>query len=75
MKLNFIIILPSAVLVRRENLNKFGSGNLHQNFTFFIVNRAVARLVLVGASWGNRNLSIETIIQNFKIVLQIFKLS
>ena len=26
-----------------------------------------------GASWGNINLSIKTIIQNFKIVLQIFK--
>ena len=38
----------SAVLVRRKNLNKFGSGNLHQIFTFVIVNMAVARFLLVG---------------------------
>ena len=32
-------------------------------------------LIFGGASWGNINLSFKTIIQNFKIVLKIFKLS
>ena len=38
----------SAFHVRNKNLNKFGSGNLHQIFTFFIVNMAVAGLLMVG---------------------------
>ena len=37
--------------------------------------RSQACIVWRGASWGNITLSIETIISNFKIVLQIFKLS
>ena len=33
-----------------------------------VVHRAVARILLVGgASWGNRNLSIKTYMRNFKI--------
>ena len=34
-----------------------------------------SQVYIGGGSWDNINLSIETIIQNFKILVQIFKLS
>ena len=50
MKLNVIIIL--RFMSEEKNLNKFESGNLHQIFTFSIINIAVAMILLVGGQAG-----------------------
>lgn len=48
---------------------------MHKIFTFDIINIAVVKLLLASkTSWGNINVSFETIIQHSKIILQIFRL-